>query len=279
MFSGGYVTALYGGAGNDSLGGSLTGELLDGGAGDDVLFAKAGDHANANPIGETLLGGEGNDKLIFNIPRLINLLNRPSVPSGSALHVLFDGGMGDDLLVGASDASSLDSQFNLTGGAGDDTIYAYGNERITDAGFGHDTYRGSDRVTGTPAPDQTANFKVLYSPPISPSGPFSVQVGTGYIGRNSPIVVTGSDGTLTLRGRPGSKFTVGQFIRNIGDPFERDPSNPFKLLAFKGLPPFGLPVGEEFILTVNGVKQNDVLGYEIHNGDHLVLEIHDLPPF
>jgi Ca2+-binding RTX toxin-like protein len=47
---------IFGGAGDDTLGGGLAGDSLDGGAGDDLV-------SGGTTGGETLIGGDGFDRL------------------------------------------------------------------------------------------------------------------------------------------------------------------------------------------------------------------------
>ena len=141
---------------------------------------------------------------------------------------------------------------------------------ISHPGVGHDTLLGADRFSGTPTPDQTATLSILYNAPYVPAVPLTIPIGTGSNGPNSPIVVSDTNGTLTLRGPAGSTFTLGQFFNDAGDPLD--------LLPPHDIPPFGpYPFFTVLSLKVNGVDQPDVLGYHIRNGDQLALQLIQFP--
>jgi Ca2+-binding RTX toxin-like protein len=159
---------LTGGAGADDLDGSVGRDLLVGGAGDDTVLAGTGD---------TVLGGAGADHIGF-LGSIENLLSYASSPAAiyidleagissfgdaegddisAAVNILgsafndtlightkanFDGGSGDDLLVGVFGSDTL------FGGMGADTIRGRPGNDTLDGGTAFDTLDYSDRTDG-----------------------------------------------------------------------------------------------------------------------------------
>ncbi len=120
---------LEGGAGADTLmggggGNGGPGDVILGGAGDDVLTTHADPDQNPAQLGPnwnvSLLGGAGNDRITI---------------SGNSTTGIADGGDGDDLIVVNVGAFDL----ILQGGAGADTIMDRdGGVRLADGGSGDD---------------------------------------------------------------------------------------------------------------------------------------------
>lgn len=127
---GGGADSVFGGDGNDSLSGDTT---HYGGDGDDTIFAEMGrgfgDAGNDTVAAQYAYGGAGDDAL-----RLMPFAGEGYL-SGSHAY----GGDGDDTLHGALDYTYDTGEAKiLSGGAGDDLIYAKGGEQV-DAGAGNDT--------------------------------------------------------------------------------------------------------------------------------------------
>lgn len=127
---GGGADSVFGGDGNDSLSGDTT---HYGGEGDDTIFAEMargyGDGGNDTVVAQYSYGGAGDDAL-----RLLPFSGEGYL-SGSEAY----GGDGDDTLHGALDYTyDMGEAKILSGGAGDDVIYAKGGEQV-DAGAGNDT--------------------------------------------------------------------------------------------------------------------------------------------
>ncbi len=127
---GGGADSVFGGDGNDSLSGDTT---HYGGEGDDTIFAEMGcgygDGGNDRVAAQYAYGGAGDDML-----RLLPFSGEGYV-SGSEAY----GGDGDDTLRGALDyIYDMGAAKILSGGAGNDLIYAKGGEQV-DAGAGNDT--------------------------------------------------------------------------------------------------------------------------------------------
>ena len=162
---------LLGGDGNDTfrgrLGGSLAvggagdddwqydntlgigGIVLDGGAGNDVLFAQG-----AGTTGNVFIGGSGNDSLGSNGTnnKQFGGDGNDSLANTGDAAILSGGAGGDTLLAVMSfsgfslldggdggDFVGVSGNFNgLLGGAGDDFVGATGNNNTLDGGFGND---------------------------------------------------------------------------------------------------------------------------------------------
>ncbi len=127
---GGGADSVFGGDGNDSLSGDTT---HYGGEGDDTIFAEMGrgygDAGNDTVAAQYAYGGAGDDAL-----RLMPFSGEGYLSGSEAF-----GGDGDDTLHGALDYTYEAGEAKiLSGGAGDDLIYAKGGEQV-DAGAGNDT--------------------------------------------------------------------------------------------------------------------------------------------
>jgi Ca2+-binding RTX toxin-like protein len=120
---------ITGGAGNDILSGGSGNDVLDGGAGADRLAGGAGN--------DTLIGGAGRDRLV-----------------GGAGDDTLEGGGGRDRLVGGAGDDALEGgagRDRLVGGAGDDNLKGGGGRDRLAGGAGDDTLTGGagrDRLTG-----------------------------------------------------------------------------------------------------------------------------------
>jgi Ca2+-binding RTX toxin-like protein len=130
--------ALYGGDGNDRMGGTFAGTLMiDGGRGSDQIFISAivptmaviyggdgDDAAFGNNLSDRLYGGDGDDLLTGHAATNRNALVQPSVPEASGNDELY-GGAGRDALYG------FDGDDQIYGGSGDDS----GTIRVAGDGF------------------------------------------------------------------------------------------------------------------------------------------------
>ncbi|WP_326937897.1 calcium-binding protein [Frateuria sp. Soil773] len=128
ILAGAGADTLNGGAGNDQLSGGAGADTLEGGDGNDTLYGGDGSDNLSGGLGEDVLYGEaGNDSL--------------------------SGGDGDDVLYGAEGNDSLqggDGNDRLAGGTGND--YLAGNAGsdiyIFSRGAGHDTINNYDHAAG-----------------------------------------------------------------------------------------------------------------------------------
>ncbi|MBL4808423.1 MAG: hypothetical protein JKY31_14230 [Rhodobacteraceae bacterium] len=122
---------IKGGAGNDTLIGSLGNDRIKGGTGNDTIY----DPDGANKI----RGGSGDD-----------LIEVGDASNGSFLH----GGSGNDTLVSGRGDDTLkggSGHDTLVGGRGDDVLLGDGGRDILDGGKGDDILnggRGADILTG-----------------------------------------------------------------------------------------------------------------------------------
>jgi Ca2+-binding RTX toxin-like protein len=99
LYGGDGIDRLFGEVGNDSLYGEGGADIIDAGDGDDMLDGGADDTSGATPIGDTLLGGGGND--------IYRTRNRDSEFDS------IDAGAGEDKLVNTlDDPSDLNLYFN-----------------------------------------------------------------------------------------------------------------------------------------------------------------------
>ena len=109
--------------------GSEFAETIDGGGGNDVIYANAGD--------DLVLGGAGNDQLYGD--------DGDDTLQGGDGDDALQGGLGNDLLEGGAGNDSLDGGGGddiLVGGAGNDTLlgsYGGNDTYLFSAGFGQDT--------------------------------------------------------------------------------------------------------------------------------------------
>ena len=116
------VQDFYGGAGDDTVGGSTRADALWGGTGDDLLLGYEND--------DRLYGEEGNDTL-------------EAWTGNDILH----GGSGDDLLFGQDGHDTLaggDGNDELQGGAGSDTMHGEAGDDKLFGQAGNDVLAGGD---------------------------------------------------------------------------------------------------------------------------------------
>lgn len=130
--------ALYGGDGNDRIGGTFAGTLtIDGGRGSDQIFISAifpttaviyggdgDDAAFGNNLSDRLYGGDGDDLLTGHAATNRNAVVQPSVTEFSGNDEIY-GGAGRDALYG------FDGDDQIYGGSGDDS----GSIRVAGDGF------------------------------------------------------------------------------------------------------------------------------------------------
>ena len=138
---------LSGFAGTDSLAGGLGNDSLSGGADADTLEGGAGqDTLNGGDDADSLAGGLGADTLMGGA-------GADTLDGGFREDVLA-GGEGDDVLDGSFGADSLDGgegDDTLDGGFGADSLSGGADDDTLDGGFGADSLgggTGADTITG-----------------------------------------------------------------------------------------------------------------------------------
>jgi Ca2+-binding RTX toxin-like protein len=200
----GSADVLYGGAGNDHMGGLGGNDILYGEAGDDVM---AGCDDN-----DILFGGDGDDKMTGDYGMLVYLTGDTVIQGADYL----DGGAGNDWIQGEGG----DDQ--LYGGGGNDQLFGdavnYVDQTITgddylDGGEGDDTLRGqagSDQLFGGDGNDQL--FGDDDDTPEAKQGDDILDGGKGDDwlqggGGNDQLI--GGDGKDTMFGDKGADYLDG----------------------------------------------------------------------
>jgi Ca2+-binding RTX toxin-like protein len=132
---------LTAGAGNDTITGNASGNVLNGGPGDDRLIAIAATST------DTFIGGPGIDTLDYSVRTHDLQLTIDGKPDSGepGEHDTIDqsienliGGSGNDTLTG----NALDNR--LEGGPGDDTLYGMDGDDVLVGGSGNDTLYGGN---------------------------------------------------------------------------------------------------------------------------------------
>lgn len=202
LFAGGGNDTLNGGFGNDVLFGGYGDDFLNGGDGDDLLEGGAGDDDLIGSLGnDTLVGGAGNDFLNASIgdDTLDGGEGDDELLAGDGQDVL-DGGAGKDRLLGNNGNDTL------RGGDGDDTLDGSDGEDDLQGGLGDDTLMGglgADRLDGGGGID-TADYSL--------GGAAGVNLGTGETsGAAAGDVFTGIE---NLRGSSQTDVLVGDANNN-----------------------------------------------------------------
>jgi Ca2+-binding RTX toxin-like protein len=244
---------LIGGAGTDALDGGVHTFLAQGNGGVDRLSGGA--------AGATLDGGDGDDFISASSlapdgnfsTGLINALTRTASPYDALGGINLIGGAGNDAIVGNNFHRAGVSD-TLTGGDGDDDFYAFGSDTITDSGNGLDATLGGNQYTPPAGVTQTATLAlVVNGQTVFPAN------GVGNNGANNRIAVTDANGTVTMNGPNGATFLLGDLLQAAGYPTSK------------------LAVPNNVTLTVNGfvssLTGNQIAGYQINNGDNIVLTI------
>ena len=139
---------LQGGAGNDSLLGSVANEVLDGADGADG--ADGDDTLNGNGGFDTLYGGAGNDRIVS-----ADWTSSTTIDGGSGVDTLdgddgsdsLAGNGGNDVLSGGTGNDTLSGSAGsdmLYGDSGDDSIYGGSDSSAPENWAGNDTLNGGD---------------------------------------------------------------------------------------------------------------------------------------
>lgn len=152
-----------GGNGDDVIYGTDLADNLDGGAGNDIIYAGGGDDLVHGNVGDDILyGQDGNDKLYGDAGN--------DVAYGGAGNDLLEGGEGDDRLYGEDGNDTLHGGpgndildggagiNTLEGGAGDDILYSHSPRDLTSGGAGSDTLIVAADWAGNAATDTTGVY-------------------------------------------------------------------------------------------------------------------------
>ena len=117
---------------SDATTGSIAGnDIIDGGAGDDLIYGKGGNDTITGGTGnDTVYGGEGND----------------SIDGGAGTDTLY-GDAGDDRINGGADRDVVyggEGNDSIDGGAGNDFLLGGNGNDVIEGGIGDDTLCGQD---------------------------------------------------------------------------------------------------------------------------------------
>ena len=182
------VTKFYGGAGNDIINGGAGNDIINGGTGnntinggggnDDIWGRDGTDTINGGGGNDTIKpgtganeveGGDGNDSILDEIDEVF-VPARASSAQKDKSHDVFDGGPGDDRIIGGGSTDTVKGgpgNDHLRGGKDDDVLKGNdgrddldgqgGTDRLT-GGEDNDTLRGGagsgDRCDGGPGKDR-----------------------------------------------------------------------------------------------------------------------------
>ena len=144
---------IFGGAGNDLLEGGDGHDVLLGGLGEDVLLGGTGNDRLKGEKGPDLLRGEVGNDVLSGGPDADELDGGAGADTlrGEAGSDVLTGGAGSDILLGGAGSDEL------RGDAGDDTLNGAGGPDIARGGEGNDTLQlgsGSDTASGDAGNDR-----------------------------------------------------------------------------------------------------------------------------
>jgi Ca2+-binding RTX toxin-like protein len=182
--------------------GSITGIVIDCGAGNDVVMLQRSDGTRACPISATILGGKGNDLIVGGS-------GNDSIAGGDGNDSIY-GAAGNDILNGGGNAttSSSDGADYISGGAGlgDSVIYTQRTDDIT-----VDISDGKHATDGAKGEGDSVQADVE-----------NVFTGNGndlIIGNAASNLLSGSGGSDTIEGGDGNDKLIGGRDRDklLGD--------------------------------------------------------------
>ncbi|MGZ8363139.1 MAG: calcium-binding protein, partial [Caulobacteraceae bacterium] len=203
---------IRGSSGKDSFTGSAGSETLDGGLGDDVIFA-------FGPTGDHYSGGDGLD--VSGVDTLNCRLLTSAVQIEMNTGKLFTGGgpqiSGFENVVGTSFAdmiAGIDTANRLFGGAGDDSLSGWGGADTLEGGKGRDFIHGGE---GADVADYSgAKSGVAVNLAVNDFQVVGGQLGADYLvdiegllGSKFNDSLTGSLGVNALTGGAGVDTLVG----------------------------------------------------------------------
>jgi Ca2+-binding RTX toxin-like protein len=215
------IEDILGGSGDDWLFGDMVGNLVDGGAGDDILSGMDGDDTLAGRGGVDSLDG-GADTDTADYAYLATGFTASLDSSGTAT-----------VTLAAGDTDELAGIENILGGAGSDFLDGDGSANVLDGGGGDDTLRGhsgDDTLVGGDGNDQARYGYSLaaITATIDALGTVTVVAGAGdtdilvgvegiagssvddlLVGDAGANLIGGNTGNDTLSGRGGNDTLAG----------------------------------------------------------------------
>ncbi|MDA0920744.1 MAG: hypothetical protein O2945_16855, partial [Planctomycetota bacterium] len=239
---------VLGEGGDDTITGTLNGDILDGGDGDDLISGDRGEDSIRGGAGndtlsgdlgdDQLLGGDGADSLTGGVGDDIlrggnddDRLNGNSgndTLEGELGNDTLLGGSGNDLARGGSGADSIKGQSGLDtlfGGGGNDTIRGETGNDVINGGDGDDSIRGGtghDLITGGEGSDNI-NGEAGNDTLLGDDGDDSMIGGAGadiVLGGDGDDRVSGSGSNAdTVAGNEGDDLLLGNQISEIDETF------------------------------------------------------------
>ncbi len=183
---------VLGEGGDDTITGTLNGDILDGGDGDDLISGDRGE--------DSIRGGAGNDTLSGD-------LGDDQLFGGDGVDSL-TGGVGDDILRGGNDDDRLNGNSGndtLEGELGNDTLLGGSGNDLARGGAGADSIKGQsglDTLFGGGGNDtirgETGNDVINGG-----DGDDSIRGGTGH------DLITGGEGSDNINGEAGNDTLLG----------------------------------------------------------------------
>lgn len=199
-----YASSLTGTAGNDDLSGNSWANVLDGGAGDDILRDRW--EATGSNDQDELRGGDGNDTLISTRGNDLLVGGRGNdTLSGNAALFVFSRGDGHDTIAQAAIGGTARLRFDATVAQTEVHLSRVGNALVVD--IGND---GADRVTienywsGETVLSPITSIEFLTS-----QGQLEIWPAAAIAGRLAGVTLTGTAGDDTLTGGVGYDTLIG----------------------------------------------------------------------
>ena len=239
---------VLGEGGDDTIAGTLNGDILDGGDGNDVISGDRGEDSIRGGAGndtlsgdrddDQLLGGDGADSLFGGTgndllqggnddDRLNGNSGRDTLEGELGNDTLL-GGSGNDLGRGGSGADSIKGQSGndtLFGGGGSDTIRGEAGNDVINGGDGDDSIRGGvgrDLITGGEGSD-AINGEAGNDTLLGDDGDDSMIGGSGadiVLGGDGDDRVSGSGSNAdTVAGNEGDDLLLGNQASEIDETF------------------------------------------------------------
>jgi Ca2+-binding RTX toxin-like protein len=239
---------VLGEGGDDTIAGTLNGDILDGGDGDDVISGDRGedsirggagnDTLNGDRDDDQLLGGDGADSLFGGTGHdLLQGGNDDDRLNGNSGHDTLEGELGNDTLLGGSGhdlgrggsgSDSIKGQSGhdtLFGSGGSDTIRGEAGNDVINGGDGDDSIRGGtgrDLVTGGEGSD-AINGEAGNDTLLGDDGDDSMIGGAGadiVLGGDGDDRVSGSGSNAdTVAGNEGDDLLLGNQASEIDETF------------------------------------------------------------